>query len=157
MEMHRQNQIKREEETEAEIANMKKYYYSEEEMEAEKAKWRQIYYSTLKEKKKAVNEEEEESLEESEMESEPMMEPQLPSSMMPAPPPPSPPLTQPPLEFKLSKEGAVLDTGGSNKLVTKSEVPLINDHKQPLTPPPYPSSSPSPSPPPSWTVGDASS
>nr|KAJ0184728.1 hypothetical protein LSAT_V11C900491770 [Lactuca sativa] len=36
MEMHRQNQIRREEETEAEIANMKKNYYSEEETEAEK-------------------------------------------------------------------------------------------------------------------------
>ncbi|CAH1444045.1 unnamed protein product [Lactuca virosa] len=60
MEMHRQNQIKREEETEAKIAQMKKYYYSEEGMEAEKAKWRQIYYSTLKEKEKVVHEEEEE-------------------------------------------------------------------------------------------------
>ena len=84
MEMHRQNQIKREEETEAEIANMKK------------AKWRQIYYSTLKEKK-AVNEEEEESLEESEPELEPNTTPQLPSSLLTTPPTPSPSFPSPPL------------------------------------------------------------
>nr|KAJ0195529.1 hypothetical protein LSAT_V11C700385640 [Lactuca sativa] len=109
MEMHRQNQIKREEETEAKIAEMKKYYYSQEGMEAEKAKWRQIYYSDLKEKEKVVNEEEEESLEDTELESDddeeslevteleskPMMEPQLPPSLLPAPPL-SPPVLPPP-------------------------------------------------------------
>ena len=40
MKMHREDQIKREEETEAKIAEMRKYYYSEEGMEAETAKWR---------------------------------------------------------------------------------------------------------------------
>ncbi|CAI9301146.1 unnamed protein product [Lactuca saligna] len=70
MEMHRQNQIKRKEETEAKIAEMKKYYYSEEGMEAEKAKWRQIYYSSLKEKEKVDHEEEEASVKVYESESE---------------------------------------------------------------------------------------
>lgn len=42
-----------------------------------------------------------------------------------------------------------MDNGGSNKLVTKYEVLLMDGHKQPLLSPPYPPTSPSPSPPPS--------
>nr|KAJ0205143.1 hypothetical protein LSAT_V11C500273910 [Lactuca sativa] len=54
MKIHRQNQIKREEETKVEIAKWKKIYHSEEGMEAEKAKWKQLYYSTLEKKEDVV-------------------------------------------------------------------------------------------------------
>ncbi|CAI9260911.1 unnamed protein product [Lactuca saligna] len=150
MEMHRQNQIKREE-TEAKIAKMKKYYYSEEGMEAEKAKWRQIYYSTLKEKEKVVHEEEEEeSLEVAELESddevnewksEPVMEPQLPP-LLSAPqlsPPPSPSLFTPALGFEKRNEATMLFMESPNQSVRKLEMPLFDDHRPPLPPPPpYP-------------------
>nr|KAJ0187986.1 hypothetical protein LSAT_V11C900472930 [Lactuca sativa] len=104
MKMHRQNQIKREEETEVEIANMKEYYCSEEGWEVEKAKWRKIYYSTLKEKEKEVHEEEEEvssEVSESKSESEPQQ--QFPPAMLP-PKQLTPSLSPPSLGYKSRKE-----------------------------------------------------
>ncbi|CAH1447685.1 unnamed protein product [Lactuca virosa] len=156
MEMHRQNQIKREEETEAKIAQMKKYYYSEEGMEAEKAKWRQIYYSTLKEKEKVVHEEEEEeslevaelesddeekSLEVTELESEPVMEPQLPPSLLSDPqlsPPLSPTLFTPALGFEKRNETTNLSMASTNQSLRKLEMPLFDHHRPRGPPPPRP-------------------
>ncbi|XP_023759114.1 uncharacterized protein LOC111907552 [Lactuca sativa] len=151
MEMHRQNQIRREEETEAEIANMKKNYYSEEETEAEKAKWRQIYYSALKEKEKEVHEEEEEvspEVSESELESEPPS--QFPPAMLP---PKQPTLLSslPSLGYESRKENEMKNLGG--KVVESESKPKKTPQLQPpmlSQPPPCPLPSPphSPSPPP---------
>ncbi|CAI9283475.1 unnamed protein product [Lactuca saligna] len=114
MEIHHQNQINKEEETEAEIAKWKKIYHSGEGMEAEKAKWKQLYYSTL-EKEDGVrdshnrsppqhpptNKEEEASskLSDSESESESESTPQLPRPMSL---PYTPSLLPPPLSPQLS-------------------------------------------------------
>ncbi|CAI9292043.1 unnamed protein product [Lactuca saligna] len=168
MKMHRQNQIKREEETEAKIAEMRKYYYSEEGMEAEKAKWRQIYYSNLKEKEKVVNEEEEESLEDTELESDddeeesledtelesdddeeslevteleskPTMEPQLPPSLLPAPLLSPPVLTPPPSSD--NEEELSLEVAES-----ESESESTLQLPQPMLPPTEPTLQTSPPP-----------
>ncbi|CAH1413314.1 unnamed protein product [Lactuca virosa] len=60
-----------------------------------------------------------------------------------APPSPPQPPSPPPLEFKLSKEGVVLEIGGSNRFVRKHEMPLINGHRPPLQPPSCPPLPPS--------------
>ncbi|CAH1441726.1 unnamed protein product [Lactuca virosa] len=129
MEMHRQNQIKREEETEAKTEKMKKYYYSEEGMEAEKAKWRQIYYSSLKEKEKVDHEEEEASFKVYESESECKTIP--PSSLS---------------EFEATSGGMTVHEEEDEVSSEFSELESESESKLQLPPPMLPPSQPTPPP-----------